>query len=1069
MSSVLEDPGFVEAVTSPEFLALPWEERRSRIAAHVPEFKSSNNIDQNTILGLIQKKGNIQTTPKELQGPAPPWYKQALENLPGSALRNATALAKGLNFGNDTDVIGKQNLSPEEMRKSGLERDYEGIKQVVQHPIDSLKNAFVQDPIATTQAVTTAGKAAYDIAPAVADAVSPAINKTAAVVKGAAQGAKEGAISTTELPGHSYAARAAKAVGIDKVPSVAAGAVIGKYGARLIFGPDFEGAGEVIGAASPIVRQAWVRAKQAAADFDAAQRMGEPATPIWKDPNAPLSTVPPLPGEQPAAQGPIPEPMLPSGRSAGPTAPENPPGRAPVWAQGAASEVPQTAPEETSAPQPVALPSGRKVGGIQNQTAEPPGPAPVPSGPEAQWEATAKAMGFKTLSQAPAGIQKAIQEGTMRLKGGPAGNPLTPSPTDVPETPPRPIEASGPAAPAGKTVRQMLDEDLAQRRAANVPPAAPPAAEVAPAPVETPTEAPAPVAAPVPATSEPQAAAPEQPATPPETPASATPRYQIPDNKFGDKLDATDMPVLPGHTKLSSSTAHSAGFDPETGDPQIHFLPWKKAPQGTLYRYPDMPPELLRDAIDHAPSFGKFVREQVRPNYTGIRMQLPEPGAPLLSGVDYGAVEQPVAPPATPEPATPQSESGQTAEPEAAAEPAVSTTPPGTIAQMPTDQIRVDAPRFQFKQNVGQGGAGEELRVVKKFDPEKSGILSVWKDPADNETYVVNGHNRLALAQRTGEPSVTVRYIDAKDAAEARTKGALINIAEGRGDAIDAAKVFRDSGIGPEELEAEGLSPTGSIAKNGMALANLDPYLFNKVVSGELPVERASVIGQGVKEAADQRALFDLLSEREKAGKRLTNDQVGEMIRLTNEAPKLEETQDSLFGSQEMTRSLIPEKAEVSDYIRRQLAQEGKLFQAVATEGAADKLASTGNVIKAGENAKVAVTAAQAKALYDKLSTTAGSVNDALDQAAASIAKGGSSSAAKTIAYQKIKSDLFKQAKSLAGEGEAPTERPQGNGPSGPHQAGGNHPYQVGDTVRVKGVDHPVVIKSIKPNGEIEW
>ncbi len=32
-----------------------------------------------------------------------------------------------------------------------------------------------------------------------------------------------------------------------------------------------------------------------------------------------------------------------------------------------------------------------------------------------------------------------------------------------------------------------------------------------------------------------------------------------------------------------------------------------------------------------------------------------------------------------------------------------------------------------------------------------------------------------------------------------------------------------------------------------MALADLDPHLFSKVVSGEFPVERAQIIGEGVK------------------------------------------------------------------------------------------------------------------------------------------------------------------------------------------------------------------------------
>jgi hypothetical protein len=54
-----------------------------------------------------------------------------------------------------------------------------------------------------------------------------------------------------------------------------------------------------------------------------------------------------------------------------------------------------------------------------------------------------------------------------------------------------------------------------------------------------------------------------------------------------------------------------------------------------------------------------------------------------------------------------------------------------------------------------------------------------------------------------------------------------------------------------------------------------------------------------------------------------------------------------MFGAEEMTRSLLPEKATVSDYVRKQLAGERRLFGAVSSQAAAEKLGETGNVIKA--------------------------------------------------------------------------------------------------------------------------
>lgn len=388
----------------------------------------------------------------------------------------------------------------------------------------------------------------------------------------------------------------------------------------------------------------------------------------------------------------------------------------------------------------------------------------------------------------------------------------------------------------------------------------------------------------------------------------------------------------------------------------------------------------------------------------------------------------------------------------------------GQILRLHPSEISADPVRFQFKQNSGQNGVGEESRAVTKWDPEKAGVVSVWKDPADGKTYVVNGHNRLDMANRLDAPYIDARYLDAGDAQTARTKGALINIAEGRGTALDAAKVFRDSGLDESALTREGISMKGQVASQGLALANLEPAVFSQVVSGDIPVERAVVIGKGVPEA-DQRGFIDMLDQREKSGKRLTNDQVGEMIRLTNEAPKHTETQDSLFGSQEMTRSLIPEKAEVSDFVRRRMAQEHKLFSTVGTESAANQLSGAGNVIKAEENAQVAEKTGTARTLYDKLSTRAGSVSDALDEAAQEIAKGGNANAAKERAYGKIKTALIQQAESLTGKSQVSAEGPEGNAPSGTGEAGTASLADIRAYAAREGISEAEAIKDAKEKG----
>lgn len=98
--------------------------------------------------------------------------------------------------------------------------------------------------------------------------------------------------------------------------------------------------------------------------------------------------------------------------------------------------------------------------------------------------------------------------------------------------------------------------------------------------------------------------------------------------------------------------------------------------------------------------------------------------------------------------------------------------------------------------------------------------------------------------------------------------------------------------------------------------------------------------------------LHAALRQRESSGKRLTNDQIEELIRMNQRTSTVTERSDAngqggLFGVEEMTRSLLPEKAIVSDYVRKQLLAEKKLFGAVSTQAAAERLGRAGNVIQA--------------------------------------------------------------------------------------------------------------------------
>lgn len=372
-------------------------------------------------------------------------------------------------------------------------------------------------------------------------------------------------------------------------------------------------------------------------------------------------------------------------------------------------------------------------------------------------------------------------------------------------------------------------------------------------------------------------------------------------------------------------------------------------------------------------------------------------------------------------------------------------------AFVPRTSLSLDAARFQYKRGAGKGGiVKDSLEDVTKWNPRTAGAISVWVDPKDGKTYVVNGHNRFALANRAENPpeDLEVRYIDAATAQEARLQGAIQNIAEKSGTALDAAQLFRESNYTLEDLRDQGLALSNKLASDGFGISKLAGPLYDAVMSGEMPEARAAIIGNGLPNPMDQISIAREIEGKEKAGRTVSDSTVKEMIRLANEGPQRTETQTDLFGTSESRRSLYTEMAEISDYARKQISTEKKLFGTVGEEAAAKRLGRSGNVIKAEENRLIAEQAAQAQALYDKLSGRASDVNQILREAAEDLADGKPAKQVKEAAYERIRESLSKTLPGREGAlppaiQRVPEVPPAGSGGTGgepPATAGGQQP-----------------------------
>jgi hypothetical protein len=330
---------------------------------------------------------------------------------------------------------------------------------------------------------------------------------------------------------------------------------------------------------------------------------------------------------------------------------------------------------------------------------------------------------------------------------------------------------------------------------------------------------------------------------------------------------------------------------------------------------------------------------------------------------------------------------------------------PGQVAELPVDQIVADPSRFQFRYDLSESGLFDRLEAGEstKYDPKLAGILAVWTDPADGKTYVVNGHHRLELAKRTGQTHVLTRSLDAADAQEARAQGALINIAEGHATEVDAAKFFRDTDMTADDLKDQGISLSTKTARGGLALSKLSPPIFERVVHGDIPVKRGIVIGEELSEPAEQAAMLELINKQKSQGTKLSDDEVRELARFVKDAGTTTQSVDTLFGEEQIQHSNAIEKAQLSSWVKKQLAQDKKLFGFVAKAERAKELSRAGNIIDVDKSSEIAQSSKIAEEVYNRLIRRFGPVSDAIDEGAVRLGKGEDPNVVRKDIYRKVR------------------------------------------------------------------
>ena len=299
-----------------------------------------------------------------------------------------------------------------------------------------------------------------------------------------------------------------------------------------------------------------------------------------------------------------------------------------------------------------------------------------------------------------------------------------------------------------------------------------------------------------------------------------------------------------------------------------------------------------------------------------------------------------------------------------------------------TLSIRQDPVRFQYK-DIGsrtKTGTTGSLAEVATYNPDLAGVISVWKDPVDGEIYVVNGHNRLNAAIKNQYPTMNVRFLEAPDAATARVKGAMQNIAEGNGTGVDAAKIIRETKMGAGEMIEQGISPSGVVMRKAIPLSKLPASLFDQVAIGKMTEDMGVAIGSS--NAPDQ-VMFDLAKAAKKkgwsAGKTAEAASIAQFAKVSE---GVDPNALPLPGFDKLITTNFENILNIRIAIRQQLRSEINALAVAANAKKAGTLESVGNIIDVDASRAAKNESLQGEQIFNRLANLSGPLNDVINELA---------------------------------------------------------------------------------------
>jgi adenylate kinase family enzyme len=317
------------------------------------------------------------------------------------------------------------------------------------------------------------------------------------------------------------------------------------------------------------------------------------------------------------------------------------------------------------------------------------------------------------------------------------------------------------------------------------------------------------------------------------------------------------------------------------------------------------------------------------------------------------------------------------------------------VEEFDVNKLTTDAKTFQYKSETNEFGISERLMEVTKWDQPSASTILVYEFK-DGRLAVVDGHQRFGLAKKLIDQKprlfgYRIREVDGYVPDHAMLQGVAINLRQGTGTAIDAAKMLRLKNFDIDAIMAS-MPIKSEIVKVAQGLTKLSNDSFSMVVNKFIDYKVASRVGELLPDKELHASALTILKKQ----KFDNMQQVDLILKQIRETPSVKMKEQTLFGVEEFKQSLIVEKSILLTNFAKSTKDKKKLFSLVVSKD--ELLTSAGNKLDNINNEKILTQNAKIQEKIEILATRVGQLSTDLTEAARLYQAGNKAEARKYFA-----------------------------------------------------------------------